>query len=62
MVGKIGLSWLYILAVPLAVSIWKPSLSHKWLIFNLSLQYSFIIQPVGNENTQSYPAEVVFLI
>ena len=36
--------------------------SHKWLTRNFFLQYSYLIQQTGNENTQTYHVEVVILI
>ena len=41
--------------------IW-PFNSQRWLISNFSLQYPYIIQETGNENTQTYQVEVVVLI
>ena len=38
------------------------SLIMKWLICNLSLQHQYIIQYTGDENSQTYPIEVVILI
>ena len=34
----------------------------KWLTSKFSLQYPYIIQETGNENTQTYQGEVVVLI
>ena len=36
--------------------------SHKWLIWNFSQLYSYIIQQTSNENTQTYQLEVLILI
>ena len=37
-------------------------MNQKWLPSNLSLQYPYIIQQTGNENTQTYQVEIVVLI
>ena len=40
----------------------SPLNSQKWLTWNFSLQYPYIIQQRANENTQTYHVEVVVLI
>ena len=40
----------------------KPFNSQKWLTSNFSLQYPYIIQQTGSENTPTYQVEVVVLI
>ena len=39
-----------------------PLNSRKWLTCNFSLQYPYIIQQAGNENTLTYQVEFVVLI
>ena len=34
----------------------------NWSTFNFFLEYQYIIQQTGNENTQTYQVEVVILI
>ena len=36
--------------------------SQKWLTWNFSLQYPYIIQQKGNENIPTYQVEAVILI
>ena len=40
----------------------NPFNSQKWLIWSFSLQYPYITQQKGNENTQTYQLDVDILI
>ena len=39
----------------------SPFNSKEWLACNFSLQYPYIIQQTGNENTQTYQEDVIIM-